>query len=171
MATTTAERGAWGSDPLYWCRVKVLIGQVRSSLDEQRSPFIGEHPISRVELVGLVTERYSAPTKIQFVCACELSIYQSRAPGSRGSLSCAVDDGTGRMSCTLWVNDQHEQLRHLDEPVRAECGEQIRRGALVRVHGKLSTKRERIELVVFSARTSDKPQSMWYGMVRSSAIV
>ncbi|CAN4084937.1 unnamed protein product [Withania somnifera] len=96
------------------------ISQAIQSSDEKSNFVIDGVDVNNVRLVGMAFKKSKRVTDLAF----------------------AVDDGTGRIECTRWVNDA----------VDTKEVEEVSDGMYVRVHGHLKSFQGKTQLVIFAIR-------------------
>ncbi|XP_059286413.1 replication protein A 32 kDa subunit A-like [Lycium ferocissimum] len=105
--------------PLLPLTVKQISEAVQSS-DEKSNFVVDGVDVNNVRLVGMAFKKSERVTDVSF----------------------AIDDGTGRIECTRWVNDA----------VDTKEVEEVSDGMYVRVHGHLKGFQGKTQLVVFAIR-------------------
>ncbi|XP_065660607.1 CST complex subunit STN1 isoform X3 [Hydra vulgaris] len=108
----------WGLDPLHRCSIKLFIKQINNLPQVQgfQGVFVLHgHPITRFEVLGCIVSKHLTNHYIKY----------------------AVDDGTGVISCCLWLNENLPSVL---------CSYNL--GDLVSVTGKLQIFRDEREIRV-----------------------
>ncbi|XP_057787288.1 replication protein A 32 kDa subunit A [Salvia miltiorrhiza] len=107
------------AQPMHPVTVKQIVGA--SSSDDDKSNFLIDGiSVYNVKLVGMVFDKTTRVTDVSFV----------------------IDDGTGRIGCTRWVNDAQD-TQELEE---------LTDGIYVRVHGYLKSFKGKRQIVVYAIR-------------------
>ncbi|KAJ7517439.1 hypothetical protein O6H91_21G024600 [Diphasiastrum complanatum] len=128
----------WGFDPMCFSHVKLLAFDL---LCIEQVPHLPEfyvrkgRPVQKVEIMGVVV---SMDQRTQF-------------------LHFGLDDGTGCIPCILWMNDFRWGKRGTGDAISRRAmieayATHVKLGRLLRVQGKVSTYKEKLQLTVLSVQ-------------------
>ncbi|KAL3841047.1 hypothetical protein ACJIZ3_025638 [Penstemon smallii] len=107
------------NQPMFPVTVKQII-EATPSTDDKSTFIIDGVDVYNVKLIGMTYEKSERVTDVSFV----------------------IDDGTGRIGCTRWVNDSQDTKEV----------EGLTDGVYVRIHGHLKTFQGKKQLVVYAIR-------------------
>ncbi|KAL8488918.1 hypothetical protein ACS0TY_025003 [Phlomoides rotata] len=107
------------AQPMYPVTVKQMVEAIPSS-DDKSNFLIDGVTVYNVKTLGMVFDKSARVTDVSFV----------------------IDDGTGRIGCTRWVND----------PQDTQEVEELTDGIYVRVHGHLRSYQGKKQIVVYAIR-------------------
>eukprot|EP01137_Pigoraptor_chileana_P032218 Opistho-2@21255 len=122
----------WGRDPLFAVHAQLFIRDVlglEEATDVKDAFFYGTHPITRVEICGIVVRVDEYNERISFV----------------------VDDGTGTLPCIVWASAAATGAAQ--QPSRCALGD------CVTMRGRLGTFREHRQLTVHAIRIERDPNA------------